>query len=157
MYQSNFWRTYSTDILSLIDFVLTSIDKQVQTGMILIDLQKAFDTLNHGVLLEKIKYFGFQKAVMKWFDSYLSSRKFYVCIDNVFSEAGTLKYGVTQGSILGTLLFLINVNDHYESLWEAGSYLYADGTFFLPTWECSKNWKCFKWRVFVAMPVVHRP
>ena len=64
-----------------------------------------------------MKYFGFRASVIKWFESYLSNRKFLVCIDNVFSEAGTLKYGVPQGSILGLLLFLLCVNDvpnHYR-------------------------------------------
>ena len=82
----------------------------MHTGMILVDLQKAFYTLDHGVLLEKMKYFGFRAFVIKWFEFYLSNRKFLVCIDNVFSEAGTLKYGVPQGSILGPLLFLLYVN-----------------------------------------------
>ena len=77
-----------------IHFVATGMDKQMHTGMILIDLQKAFDTLDHGVILEKMKYFGFRESVIKWFESYLSNRKFLVCIDNVFSEAGTLKYSV---------------------------------------------------------------
>ena len=99
----------------------------MHTGMILVDLQKAFDTLDHGVLLEKMKYFGFRASVIKWFESYLSNRKFLVCID-VFSEAGTLKYGVPQGSILGPLLFLLYVNDLPQSLSDAGSYLYADDT-----------------------------
>ena len=94
-------------------------------GMILVDLQKAFDTLDRGVLLEKMKYFGFRTSVIKWFESYLSNRKFLVCIDNIFSEAGTLKYGVPQGSILGPLLFLLYVNDLHQSLTNAGSYLYA--------------------------------
>ena len=79
----------------------------MHTGMILVDLQKAFDTLDHGVLLEKMKYFGFR------FEYYLSNRKFLVC--TVFSEAGTLKYVVPQGSILGTLLFLLYVNDLPQS------------------------------------------
>ena len=70
----------------LIDFASNGMDKQMDTGMILVDLQKAFDTLDHGFLLEKIKYFGFQTSVIKWFESYLSSRKFLVCID-VSSEA----------------------------------------------------------------------
>ena len=65
---------------------------------------------------------------MKWFESYLSSRKFLVCIDNVFSQTGTLKYGAPQGSILGPLLFLLYVNDRPQSLSDAGSYLYADDT-----------------------------
>ena len=63
-------------------------------GMILVDLQKAFDTLDHGVLLEKMKYFGFRAPVIKWIESYLSNRKFLAGIDDVFSETGTLKYGV---------------------------------------------------------------
>ena len=79
--------------------------------MILVDLQKAFDSLDHRVLIEKMKYFDLRTSVIKWFESYLSNRKFLVCIDSVFSEAGTLKYGVPQGSILGRLPFLLYVND----------------------------------------------
>ena len=128
MYQSGFRTNHSTDLYQaqLIDFVATGVDKQMHTGMILVDLQKAFNTLDHGVLLEKMKYFGSRASVIKWFESYLSNRKFLVCID-VFSEAGTLKYGVPQGSILGPLLFLLYVNDLPQSLSDAGSYLYADG------------------------------
>ena len=59
-----------------VDFVLTNMDKQMHTGMTLVDLQKIFDTLDHGVLLEKMKYFGFQTSVTKWFLSYLLNRKF---------------------------------------------------------------------------------
>ena len=86
------------------------MDEQIHTCMILVDLQKACNTLDHGVLLEKMKYFGFRTSVIKWFESYLSNRKFLVCID-VFSEPGTLKHCVPQGSILGLLLFLLYVND----------------------------------------------
>ena len=129
MYQSGFRTNHSTDfcLAQLIDFVIPVMDEQMHTCMILVDLQKAFDTLDHGVLLEKMKYFGFRTSVIKWFESYLSNRKFLVCID-VFSEAGTLKYGVPQGSILGPLLFLLYVNDLPQSLSDAGSYLYADDT-----------------------------
>ena len=125
MYQSDFRTNHSTDLCldQLTDFVATGVDKQMHTGMILIDLQKAFDTLDRRVLFEKMKYF-----VIKCFESYLSNRKFFVCIDNIFSEAGTLKYDVTQGSFLGPLLFLLYVNDLSQSLSDAGSYLYADDT-----------------------------
>ena len=52
--------------------------------MKLVDLQKAFDTLDHGVLLKKVKYFGFQTSVIKWFEFYFSNREYLVCINNVF-------------------------------------------------------------------------
>ena len=61
------------------------------------------------------------------------------CIDNVFSEAGTLKYGVPQGSIIGPLLFLLYVNDLFQSLSDAGSYLYADDTFIFYQYENVKK------------------
>ena len=99
MYVSGFKLSHSTDFcrVQLTDFVLTVMDKQMHIGIILVDLQKAFDTLDHTFLLEKMKYFGFWASVIKSFESYLSNRKFLLCIDNAFSEAGTLKYGA-QGS-----------------------------------------------------------
>ena len=98
----------------------------MHTGIILLDLHKSFDTLDNGFLLEKMKYFGLQTYVIKCFESYLSNRKYWVCIDNVFSEARTLTYGVPESSIVGPLIFLFYVNDLLQSLTEAGSYLYAD-------------------------------
>ena len=121
---------HSTDLCraQLTDFISTDMDKPMHTGMILVDLQKAFDTLEHGVLLEKMKYLSFRTSLIKRFESYLSNKTFLVCIDNVFSEAGALKYDVLQGSILGPLLFLLCVTDLSQSLSDAGSYLYADDT-----------------------------
>ena len=145
MYQPGFRENHSTDLClaQLIDFVAAGMDKRMHTGMILVDLQRAFDVLNHGVLLEKMKYFGFRGSVIKWFESNLSNRKFLVCIDNVFSEAGTLKYGVPQGSILGPLLVLLCVNDLPQSLSDAGSYLYADDTCIFYQHEDVKKLKMF--------------
>ena len=86
MYQSGFRTTHSTDLClaQLIDFVATGMGKQRHSGMISVDLQKAFDTLNHGFLLGKMKYFGFQESLIKQFESYSSNTSFLVCIDNVF-------------------------------------------------------------------------
>ena len=96
----------------------------MHTGMVLVDRQKTFDTLDHDVLLEKMKYFGSRISVIKWFESYLSNKIFF----DVFSETGTLKYGVPQSSIVRRILFLLNVNDLSQSLSEVGSYLYAEDT-----------------------------
>ena len=71
MYQSGFRKNHSTDLClaQLINFVATGMDKQMHTGIILVDLWKVFDTLDHGVLLEIMKYFGFHMSVIKWFES----------------------------------------------------------------------------------------
>ena len=111
--------------------------------MILVDLQKAFHTLDHGVLPQKMKYFGFLTSVIKWFESCLSNRKILVCIDHVFPEAGTLNYGVSQDSILGLLLLLLYVNDLPQSSSVTGFYLYADGTCIFYQHEDIKKLKMF--------------
>ena len=78
--------------------------------MILIDLQKAFDIVNHDILLKKMELIGLPEETTKWFKPYLSNRKFKVHIKNTFSEPGNLLCGVPQGYILGPLLFLLYVN-----------------------------------------------
>ena len=95
--------------------------------MILIDLQKEFDTVNHDILLKKMKFIGFSEETTKWFKSYLSNRKFKVHIKNTFSEPGNLLCGVPQGSILGPLLFLLYINDMPQAV-DCELLLYADDT-----------------------------
>ena len=96
----------------------------MHTAMILVYLQKAFDSLDHGVLLEKMKYFGFRASVIMWFESCLANRKLLVSIDNAFSETGTLKYGLPQDSNLGPLICKWSP----QSIPDTGSYLYGDDT-----------------------------
>ena len=96
--------------------------------MNLLNLRKAFDTLDHTVLLQKMECMGFKESVIKWFQPYPSNRNFFVTRRNVFSDAGLINCGVPQGSILAPLLFLIYINDLPQALNETGSYLYADDT-----------------------------
>ena len=103
--------------------------KGLHTGMILVDLQKVFETLDHTVLLQKMEYIGFKESVIKWFQSYLSNRNSFVTLKNVFSDVGLINCGVPQGSILGSLLLLIYVNDLTKVVNETGSYYYAGDTF----------------------------
>ena len=95
--------------------------------MILIDLQKAFDTINHDIVLKKLSIIGFSDHTVKWFESYLSNRKFMVNSENSFSEISSVSCGVPQGSILSTLLFLIYFNDMLMEV-KCDLFLYADDT-----------------------------
>ena len=100
----------------------------MHTGMILIYLQNTFDSLDSKILLEKMTCLGFKAPIIRWFESYKSSRKFFVSEDDVFLEAGILNCGIPQGPILGPLLFLIYIKNLPQSLWESGSYSYAHDT-----------------------------
>ena len=82
------------------------MDKRLHTGMILVDLKKPFDKLDHTVLLQWMERIGFKESVIKCFKLYLSNRKFFVTLENVFPYAGLINCGVPQGSILQPLLFL---------------------------------------------------
>ena len=127
-FQSGFRENFSTNscLVQLTDYIIKGMDKRQHAGMILIDLQKAFDTLDHDVLLKKWNILGFKKPVIKWFKSFLSNRNFFVSIEGLFSEEGLVTCGVLQGSILGTLSFLVYINDLPQSLSETASNLYAD-------------------------------
>ena len=93
--------------------------------MILIDLQKAFDTINHEILLGKLHAIGFSEKTVAWFKSYLSDRAFKINVNNHFSDLSKINSGVPQGSILDPLLFLLYVNDMPQVV-HSDLFLYAD-------------------------------
>ena len=95
----------------LTDKVLKDFNEGLLTGMILTDLQRTVDTIDHEVLLQKLKVIKFSKSTIKWFKSYRSERTFLVNIENKLSGLGNIYCGVSHRSILGPLLFLIYVND----------------------------------------------
>ena len=126
-YQSGFRTKHSTDTcLSLLnDKILTGIDNGMFTGMVLIDLQKAFDTIDHEIFFSKMVHLGFSQATISWYKSYLTNRTFLVNVENDLSSPGDLTCGVPQGSILGPLIFLLYVNDMSNSV-DCDLLLYAD-------------------------------
>ena len=96
--------------------------------MFFIDLKKAFDTVDHKILLHKLDHYGFRGVINKWFSSYLEGRTQTTQIGSFISKRKNTTCGVPQGSVLGPLLFLIYVNDIQESSDKLNFFLFADDT-----------------------------
>ena len=113
------FRPKRSTIDAISDFVsdfLPSLDKRNTSLAVYLDLSKAFDTINHGILIRKLEYYGIRGRALEWFTSYLDQRRQYVNFGGVCSKLQSVEYGVPQGSVLGPLLFIIYSNDIYGIL-----------------------------------------
>ena len=128
--QAGFRPNHSTQdvLLRTVDDWKASIDKGDIVGTIMIDLSKAFDSIDHGLLLKKLNAYGVNGSELAWFTNYLQDRKFRVVMEGVRSEWSNVTRGVPQGSILGPLLFTLFVNDLPNAVEKCTVNLFADDT-----------------------------
>ena len=128
--QFGFQKNKSTEhaISSIITDISRASTQKKSSYCIFLDFSKAFDTVNHEILLEKLKYYGTNNKTTALFESYLSNRTQVVEVNSVLSDQGTIKHGVPQGSILGPLLFLLYINDISKSSKILKFFLFADDT-----------------------------
>ena len=106
-YQSGFRKGYSTStaLLSVTNEWLCNIDKGLIKGVLFLDLKKAFDTVNHDILIEKLKLYGFRKQSLSWFESYLKNRKQFCKINQFSRQSGTFDVGYLKDQILAHSYF----------------------------------------------------
>ena len=133
--QFGFRKKHSTNhaLIDITENIRQTLDKGKYACGIFIDLQKAFDTVNHNILTSKMHHYGIRGIANDWFKSYLSDRSQFVSIQGFESETEKVKHGVPQGSVLGPLLFLLYINDLHTCIKYSKVYHFADDTNLLNT------------------------
>ena len=115
-------------LIDLTEDIRKGIDENKFVCGIFVDLQKAFDTVDHNILLKKLEHYGVRGIANDWFRSYLTGRKQFVSISGHDSDVRDSEFGVPQGSVLGPLLFLIYINDLHKAIKYSTTRHFADDT-----------------------------
>ena len=138
-FQCRFRPHHSTHmaLLHLYDRLTEAIEANEFTVGVFVDLQKAFDTIDHGILLKKLEHYGMRGVALEWIKCYLTNRKQCVKLNGVSSSYKCIECGVPQGSILGPLLFIVYINDIQNCSNVLQFILFADDTNIIAS---DKNW-----------------
>ena len=115
------------------------MDNKIFSCSVFVDLEKAFDTVNHKILIEKLNHYGISDNSNKWICSYLRGRSQKVKLNGSESNSNNISCGVPQGSILGPLLFIIYINDMHKALSVSQVFHFADDTNLLLSSNNTKN------------------
>jgi len=128
--QFGFRKNHSTThaIINLVESTLEGLDEKLKVGGVFLDISKAFDCVNHDILLRKLEYYGFRGTTLMWFESYLKNRTQYVRIKESKSNTYRPLLGVPQGGVLAPILFILFTNDIISSSSVLDFSIYADDT-----------------------------
>ena len=139
-------------LLDIVSQIQSNMDRGLFSCGIFIDLKKAFDTVDHSILLNKLQHYGIRGIINEWFSSYLTARTQVTQIGHNISDKANTLCGVPQGSVLGPLLFLIYINDIYNSSDKLKFHLFADDTNLL---YADKNLKSLETVVNTELTKIH--